>query len=197
MIIAESGPTYPDAGVIAASPATPPVTIPRALGFPPCFQLTAIHVRAPAAAEVFVTMKAFAARHQAESALPALNPNHPTHRRIPPSIALGTLCGAMLSLLKPMRLPMIIAAASAENPALMCTTRPPAKSRAPSSRSQPPVPQTQCAIGSYTMVVQMRVKTMNVLNFILSAKAPVIRTGVMIANIAWYIMNTDAGIVGA
>jgi len=38
---------------------------------------------------------------------------------------------------------------------------------------------------------------MKVLNFILSAKAPVISTGVMIANIAWYIMKTDAGIVGA
>src|SRR5659263_317620 len=124
MIIAESGPTYPDAGVIAASPATPPVTIPRALGFPPCFQLTAIHVRAPAAAEVFVTMKAFAARLPAESALPALNPNHPNHRRIPPSIVIGTLCGAMLSLLKPMRLPMIIAAASAETRRL-CVQRGP------------------------------------------------------------------------
>ena len=142
-------------------------------------------------------MKAFAARLPAESALPALNPNQPNHRSIPPSIVIGTLCGAMFSLLKPMRFPMIIAAASADNPALICTTRPPAKSRTPSVRSQPPVPQTQCAIGSYTIVVQIRVKTMKVLNFILSAKAPMMRTGVIMANIAWYIMNTDAGIVGA
>src|SRR5659263_120661 len=119
IIRAGMGPTNPDAGVIAASPATPPVTMPRALGFPPCFQLIAIHEIATAAADVFVTMKAFAARLPAVSALPALNPNQPNQSSIPPSIVIGMLWGAMFSLLKPKRFPMIIAAARADNPALI------------------------------------------------------------------------------
>jgi hypothetical protein len=40
-----------------------------------------------------------------------------------------------------------MAATSAETPALMCTTVPPAKSSTPLVMSQPP-PHTQCAIGA-------------------------------------------------
>jgi hypothetical protein len=39
-----------------------------------------IQSKAAAAAEMFVLMKARAARFPAENALPALNPNHPNHR---------------------------------------------------------------------------------------------------------------------
>ena len=46
------------------------------------------------------------------------------------------------------RRPMRTAATRAETPLEMCTTVPPAKSSAPSACSHPPVPQTQCAIGS-------------------------------------------------
>src|SRR5438034_5378454 len=45
-----------------------------------------------------------------------------------------------------------ISATSADTPALMCTTVPPAKSSAPSFASQPPEPHTQWASGSYTNV---------------------------------------------
>ena len=75
-------------------------------------------------------------------------------------------------------------AARAEIPELMCTTVPPAKSRVPMLPSHPPLPQTQCANGSYTNVAHNKVKTIKVENFIRSAKVPVIRAGVMIANMS-------------
>ncbi len=82
-------------------------------------------------------------------------------------------------------------------PAVMCTTMPPAKSRTPSSFSQPPLPQTQWQTGSYTTVAHSREKRQNALNLIRSANAPRMRPGVMTANIAWKIMNAVCGIVGA
>src|SRR6266516_3963776 len=48
----------------------------------------------------------------------------------------------------------LLAATSADTPALMWTTVPPAKSSAPSFASHPPDPHTQCASGSYTNVAQ-------------------------------------------
>ncbi len=43
-------------------------------------------------------------------------------------------------------------------------------------------------MGSYTRVAHTRVNTTNVENLILSAYAPVMRAGVMTANIIWKIM---------
>ena len=40
-------------------------------------------------------------------------------------------------------------------------------------------------------------KIISELNFMRSAKAPVISAGVMIAKVSWNITNTDSGIVGA
>ena len=40
-------------------------------------------------------------------------------------------------------------------------------------------------------------KTTNALHLTLSAKAPVIRSGVMTANIIWKVANVTPGIVGA
>ena len=79
----------------------------------------------------------------------------------------------------------------------MWTTVPPAKSSAPKPSSQPPSAQTQWATGAYTMVTHKVVNTTKALNFIRSAKAPVIRAGVMIANIPWKIMNACAGILAS
>jgi hypothetical protein len=67
----------------------------------------------------------------------------------------------------------------------MWTTVPPAKSRAPLVRRNPPTPHTQWATGSYTSVAHSREKTQNAENFIRSAKAPMISAGVMIANMPW------------
>ncbi len=50
---------------------------------------------------------------------------------------------------------------------------------------------------SYWVIDKSTVKIIIVLNFILSANAPVIKAGVIMANMAWNIMKTDAGIVAA
>ncbi len=65
------------------------------------------------------------------------------------STTIGILCGSMdCPSLKPRRGLMIRASASADMPALTCTTIPPAKSSVPSFASQPPLPHTQCATGA-------------------------------------------------
>ena len=101
-----------------------------------------------AAAAVCVVTNAFAATPFAASADPALKPNQPNQSSPAPSTVNGTLCGTSGARPKSRRLPSMIAATSAEMPALMCTTVPPAKSSAPSVCSQPPSPHTQCASGS-------------------------------------------------
>jgi hypothetical protein len=90
----------------------------------------------------------------------------------------------------PTRLPRYNAHTSAETPEVMWTTVPPAKSRVgnlpPSDAfSNPPLPQTMCAIGSYTTIDHRTMNTSIALNFMRSAKAPAIRPGVMMANMSW------------
>jgi hypothetical protein len=82
-------------------------------------------------------------------------------------------------------------------PALMCTTVPPAKSSAPRSNSQPAGENTQCAIGAYTRIDHNRTKPTQAENRMRSATAPVIRAGVMMANISWKAMNASGGIVSS
>src|SRR5260370_7344425 len=89
-------------------------------------------------------------------ALPIYQPNHKSPA---PSSTSGTLWGTIAVRLKSFRGPSIRAATSAETPALMCTTVPPAKSSAPSFASQPPDPHTQWASGSYTNVAHRRMNT--------------------------------------
>ena len=85
----------------------------------------------------------------------------------------------------PRRLPITMAAARAAKPEFMCTTVPPAKSSAPRSRSQPPGAHTQWARGAYTRNSHRVVNRAKAENFIRSAKAPVIRAGVMAAKKSW------------
>ena len=80
-------------------------------------------------------------------------------------------------------------------PALMCTTVPPAKSSAPRSNSQPDGANTQCATGAYTSTSQSPRNHAHAPKRIRSAIAPVISAGVMTANINWYAMYSDGGIV--
>ena len=77
----------------ATNPATAPEIPPRMLGLPVCIHSAAIHPRAAAAAPKWVATKALVARPEAASALPALNPNHPTHRRQAPMKLSTRLCG--------------------------------------------------------------------------------------------------------
>ena len=188
IIRAGIGPTNPAAGVMATRPATAPDAAPTALGLLSMNQDMNNQDIMAAAAAVLVTTKALVATPSAARLLPALKPNQPNHSSAAPRTTIGTFAGPMGCSGKPTRRPIIKAETSAPAPALMCTTVPPAKSNAPRSPSQPP-PQTQWAIGAYTMVTHSTMKMHSALNFILSAKAPVTSAGVMMANMAWKIMN--------
>ncbi len=124
-----------------------PEAAPRTVGFPRWSHSVNTQASVPAAAAMWVETKACTERPSAASALPALNPNHPNQSNPAPSTVIGRLFGAMLSVPKPLRFPTTRAAESAETPAVMCTTVPPAKSIAPRFRSHPPIPHIQCATG--------------------------------------------------
>src|SRR5229473_1311607 len=150
--IAGNGFTKPEAGVIATRPATAPEIPPSTLGLPVPTHSAAIHPSAAAAAPKCVATKALVASGEAASALPALNPNHPTHSRHAPTVLNTRLCGRIGSTRYALRGPRYSAHTSAEIPDVMCTTVPPAKSKhgifPPSvALSNPPLPHTMCAIG--------------------------------------------------
>ena len=84
MAMADMGETKPDAGVIATNPATAPEIAPRALGFPRFHHSAALQPTVAAAAPKCVATNALVAKVPADSALPALNPNHPTHSKQAP-----------------------------------------------------------------------------------------------------------------
>src|SRR6266568_7393001 len=93
--MAEIGPTNPEAGVIATSPATAPLAAPRMVGFPRPNHSASIHDSDAAAVAVLVATKALVASALAASALPALKPNQPTQRSAAPVSTKGMLCGGM------------------------------------------------------------------------------------------------------
>src|SRR5438132_996453 len=129
---------YPAAGVIPTRPTTNPVAAPTAVALPVRARSRQTQVTSAAAAAVLVFVNASAARPLAARAEPALKPNQPNHRSPAPKSTSGTLCGTIGTRLKSLRDPSMRAATSAETPALMCTTVPPAKSSAPSFCSHPP-----------------------------------------------------------
>src|SRR5512134_2538258 len=111
MTIAERGPTKPEAGVMATKPATAPDAAPRTVGLPRDNHSVSIQASVAAAVAVWVTTNAPVARAPELKALPALNPNQPTHNMAAPVTVSGRLCGGMGSLPNPRRLPMTRAAA--------------------------------------------------------------------------------------
>src|SRR5215510_3012483 len=119
MTSAGMGRTKPAAGVIATKPATAPEIAPSALALPFLNHSAALQPNAAAAAAKCVATNALEASPPAPRALPALNPNQPTHNRQAP-IKLNTrLCGGMGCFGKPTRLPMYNAQTSADTPELM------------------------------------------------------------------------------
>src|ERR671914_2992128 len=87
------GLTKPAAGVIATRPTTIAVAQPTAVGLPDLMMSSIVQTTSvPAGASIVVT-NARLAIGLAASALPALNPNHPNHRRPAPRSTVGTLCG--------------------------------------------------------------------------------------------------------
>src|SRR5512146_535899 len=90
-----TGPTKPEAGGMATSPATAPDAAPSTVGLPLCIHSTAIQPIAAAAVARCVTTNAEAARPPEVTALPALNPNQPNHRIAAPRSVMVRLCGIM------------------------------------------------------------------------------------------------------
>src|SRR5208282_4739461 len=89
------GATNPAAGVIATSPATAPEIAPRALGRPFLIHSAMLQLMAAAAVAMCVATNALVARALAASALPALKPNQPTHKRHAPMKLNTRECGGI------------------------------------------------------------------------------------------------------
>src|SRR6202521_425864 len=89
------GPTNPEAGVIATSPATAPEIAPSALARPFLSHSAALQPSAAAAAAKCVATNALVARLLAARALPALKPNQPTHSKQAPMKLSTRLCGGI------------------------------------------------------------------------------------------------------
>src|SRR3954451_23893547 len=115
MMRAPPGVTKPDAGVMATRPATAPQAAPTTLTLRVLAYEARTQVMVAAAAAMFVTVKALAARPPAVSADPALKPNQPNHRRPAPRTVIGTSCGSRPSPFTTRR-PMSRATISAESP---------------------------------------------------------------------------------
>ncbi len=116
--------------MIATKPATAPDAAPTILGFPVCAHDIKTQVRAAIPVAVFVTVHALTVMPSTITSLPALKPNHPNQSIPAPRTTIGMLCGSIGTLPYPSLLPRIKAPANAENPEVMCTTVPPAKSNA-------------------------------------------------------------------
>ena len=90
---AGKGLTNPEAGVMATNPATAPEIPPSRLGLPFRSHSTKIQPNTAAAVAKWVATKALVASADAATALPALNPNQPTHKRQAPMALITRLCG--------------------------------------------------------------------------------------------------------
>src|SRR5438128_12257791 len=126
--MAPLGVTKPHAGVMTTKPATAPEQKPSTLGLPRVIHSAIGQTKEATAVARVVVVNAFAAMTSAPTALPALNPYQPTHNMPVPTMHNTMLCGGIGSLPKPMRLPRIKQRISADQPEVMCTTVPPAKS---------------------------------------------------------------------
>src|SRR3974390_1736861 len=92
---ADRGPTNPAAGVMATSPATAPEIAPNALARPFLIHSASLQLSAAAAAPKCVATNALVASEFEASALPALNPNQPTHSKQAPMKLNTMLCGGL------------------------------------------------------------------------------------------------------
>src|SRR6185295_14416611 len=104
MAMAPLGVTKPQAGVMTTSPATAPEQNPSTLGFPRRIHSAIGQTREATAVARVVVVNALAAMPSAATALPALNPYHPTHNMPVPTMHNTMLWGGIGSLPKPMRL---------------------------------------------------------------------------------------------
>src|SRR5207247_7518092 len=120
--------TNPHAGVITTRPATAPEQKPSKLGLPLVIHSAIGQTKEATAVARVVVVNALAATTSAATALPALKPYQPTHSIPVPIMQSTMLCGGIGSLPKPIRLPRMRHRIRADQPEVMCTTVPPAKS---------------------------------------------------------------------
>src|SRR5580765_1578192 len=111
-----AGVTKPQAGVITTSPATAPEQKPSTLGLPLSIHSAIGHTNEAIAVASVVVVNALAAIPSAATALPALKPYQPTQSMPVPTMQRTRLCGAMLSLPNPRRLPRIRQSTNADQP---------------------------------------------------------------------------------
>src|SRR5215471_11378841 len=130
MMMAPLAVTKPQAGVMTTRPATAPEQNPSTLGFPLMSHSAIAQTKEATAVASVVVVNALAAITSAATALPALNPYHPTQSMPVPTMHNTMLCGGMGSLPKPSRFPRSRQSTSADQPEDICTTVPPAKSMA-------------------------------------------------------------------
>src|SRR3954469_17985055 len=128
-MIAPTGVTEPQAGVIATKPVIAPDAAPTPVTWPSLNFSTASQASVAAQVATKVVTMTIEAELPAASAEPPLNAYQPAHSSPAPSRVSGTLCG-LRSWPNMADLPRTMATASAAAPALMCTAVPPAKSTA-------------------------------------------------------------------
>src|SRR5436190_13571414 len=157
MMMAPEALMKPQAGVTTTRPATAPEQKPRMEGLPRVNHSIIGHTKEATAVASVVVVKALAAIPSAATAEPALNPYQPTQSMPVPTIQRTIECGGIGVLPNPRRGPRMIQRMSADQPELMCTTVPPAKSIAlidalafHTPFISPSMPHTMCASGKYT-----------------------------------------------
>src|SRR5665213_3520342 len=126
--IAPLGVTNPQAGVMTTKPATAPEQNPSTLGLPRTAHSSIGQTKEATAVASVVVVNALAAMPSAPTALPALKPYQPTQSMPVPTMHNTMLCGAKFSLPQPRRLPRMRHSTKADQPEVMWTTVPPAKS---------------------------------------------------------------------
>ena len=89
--------TKPEAGVIPASPAIAPLIAATTLGFPVRIHESPAQINAETDEAICVTITVFPATPPDASALPALNPNQPSHNKEDPKTAKGILWGTIIA----------------------------------------------------------------------------------------------------
>ena len=144
----------PVAGVTTTRPATAPEQKPRTVGLPVRSHSTIGQTKEAMPVARVVVMNACAATPSAATAEPALNPYQPTQSMPVPMAVRTRLWGAKFCFPHPLRLPRMIISTRADQPELMWTTVPPAKSidlmEAAAFQTPfiiPVAPQTMCARG--------------------------------------------------
>ena len=127
-MIAPTGETEEQDGVMATKPATTPDAAPREVAWPSRMRSVISQLKEAAAVATMVFTQTVAAVVPAAIAEPALKPNQPNHSKPAPIMTSVRLCGRIGSRFQPSRLPRMMARARPAAPALMWTAVPPAKS---------------------------------------------------------------------